>query len=153
MKIRRAKTEDVGDWLRMHYALWPEGSLAEHEADIREQHLDEAREVTFVCEREGGGLQGFVEVGIRAYAEGCSTDRVGYIEGWYVDEDVRLQGVGRRLIEAAEAWAISQGCTEMGSDVLLDNPISQQAHQRLGYKEVERIVCYLKPLSRAGKPF
>lgn len=130
----------------MHYALWPEGSLAEHEADIRAQLVNDAPYVTFVSERADGGLQGFVEVSVRAYAEGCSTDRVGYVEGWYVDEDVRLQGIGRKLIEAAEGWAISKGCTEMASDVLLDNQSSQQAHERLGYEEVERIVCYKKSL-------
>lgn len=146
MKIRRAKTEDVPDWLRMHYALWPEGSLAEHEADIRAMLSSEDKGVTFICEAEDGRVQGFVEVSIRNFAEGCSTDRVGYIEGWYVEESARLQGIGRKLFEAAESWAISQGCTEMGSDVMLDNLISQQAHERLGYKEVERIVCYMKPL-------
>jgi aminoglycoside 6'-N-acetyltransferase I len=146
MNIRRAKTEDVADWLRMHYALWPEGSVAEHEAEIRAQLISEAKGVTFICEGEDGSVQGFVEVSIRNYAEGCSTDRVGYIEGWYVDEQARLQGVGRKLVEAAEGWAISQGCTEMGSDVMLDNLISQQAHERMGYEEVERIVCYRKSL-------
>jgi aminoglycoside 6'-N-acetyltransferase I len=147
MMIRQAKIEDVPDWSRMRFALWPEGSREEHEAEIREMLISNAKGVTFVCERERGGLQGFVEVSIRAYAEGCSTDRVGYIEGWYVDEDVRLQGVGRKLIEAAEGWAISQGCLEMGSDVLLDNLMSQKAHEQLGYEEVERIVCFRKPLS------
>jgi aminoglycoside 6'-N-acetyltransferase I len=146
MKIRRAKTEDVPDWLRMHYALWPEGSLAEHEADIRAMLVSEAKGVTFICEGEDGSPQGFIEVSIRNFAEGCSTDRVGYIEGWYVEESARLQGIGRKLFEAAEGWAISQGCTEMGSDVMLDNLISQQAHERLGYEEVERIVCYRKSL-------
>jgi aminoglycoside 6'-N-acetyltransferase I len=149
MKIRRAKTADVPDWLRMHYALWPEGSLAEHEADLRAILSGEAKEVTFICEGDEGSVKGFVEVSIRNFAEGCSTDRVGYIEGWYVDESARLQGFGRKLIEAAEGWAISQGCTEMGSDVMLDNLISQEAHERLGYEEVERIVCYRKSLSRS----
>jgi aminoglycoside 6'-N-acetyltransferase I len=144
--IRRANIEDVPDWLRMHFALWSEGSLEEHEAEIRAMLINDAKGITFVCEREGGGLQGFVEVSIHACAEGCSTDQVGYIEGWYVDEDVRLQGIGRKLVEAAEGWAISQGCVEIESDVLLDNLISQNAHEQLGYEEVERIVCFRKPL-------
>ena len=147
MMIRLAKTEDVPDWSRMRFALWPEGSMEEHKAEAAEMLINEAKGVTFICEREGGGLQGFVEVSIRAYAEGCSTDRIGYIEGWYVDEDMRLQGVGRKLIEAAEARAISQGCIEMGPDVLLDNLMSQKAHEQLSYAEVERVVCFKKFLS------
>lgn len=147
MLIRRAKTEDLSDWSRMRFTLWPEGSMEEHKAEAEAMLVSEAKGVTFVCEREGGGLLGFVEVSIRAYAEGCATDRVGFIEGWYVDEEMRLQGVGRKLIEVAEDWAISQGCIEMGSDVLLGNLMSQKAHKQLGYEEVERIVCFKKLLS------
>jgi aminoglycoside 6'-N-acetyltransferase I len=92
---------------------------------------------------------GFVELSIRLYAESCETNQVGYIEGWYVEPDMRRRSVGRRLIAAAEVWASGQGCTEMASDADLDNTASQQAHQRLGYSEVERIVCFRKALSEA----
>jgi aminoglycoside 6'-N-acetyltransferase I len=130
----------------MHFVLWPEASLGVHEAEIRTRLVTDTEGVTFVCEREGGGLQGFVEVSICTNAPGCLTDKVGYIEGWYVDEDVRLQSIGRKLIEVAEDWAISQGCMEMGSDVLMANILSQKAHKQLGYEEVERIVCFKKLL-------
>jgi aminoglycoside 6'-N-acetyltransferase I len=148
MKVRPVTAEDKAEWLRMHFALWPQGSLEEHEADIKDMLINNAKDAVLVCEREDGGLQGFIEVSIRSYAEGCSTDRVGYLEGWYVDEDARLQGVGRALVEAAEAWAISQGCVEMASDTELENLLSQKAHARLGYEEVERIVCFKKTLPR-----
>jgi aminoglycoside 6'-N-acetyltransferase I len=146
MKVRQVTARDKSEWLRMHFALWPHGSLEEHEAEIEGMFVNNAKDAVLVCEREGGGLQGFIEVSIRSYAEGCSTDRVGYLEGWYVDEDARLQGVGRALVEAAERWAISQGCLEMASDTEIENLISQKAHAQLGYEEVERIVCFRKPL-------
>ncbi len=59
----------------------------------------------------------------------------------------RRSGIGGALIEAAEQWARSQGCIEMASDSLLDNVDSQQAHERLGYEEVERAVRFRKTLS------
>ncbi|MBI3654496.1 MAG: GNAT family N-acetyltransferase [Acidobacteria bacterium] len=130
----------------MHFALWPQGSREEHEAEIKNMLVNDAKDAVLVCDTETGGLQGFIEVSIRSYAEGCSTDGVGYIEGWYVDEGARLQGVGRALVEAAEAWAMSQGCVEMASDTELENLVSQKAHARLGYEEVERIVCFKKRL-------
>ena len=35
-------------------------------------------------------------------ADGCTTHPVGYVEGWYVDPDVRRKGVGKALVAAAE---------------------------------------------------
>ena len=60
----------------------------------------------------------------------------------------RRSGVGRQLIEAAEHWATSRGCTEMGSDVELWNEVSQMAHHALGYSEATRLVCYAKKLEK-----
>jgi aminoglycoside 6'-N-acetyltransferase I len=55
-----------------------------------------------------------------------------------VDGDVRGQGVGRALVERAEAWARAAGCREMASDTTPFYPISPAAHAALGYAEVER---------------
>jgi aminoglycoside 6'-N-acetyltransferase I len=89
---------------------------------------------------------GFLEASLRAYADGCDSSPVGYIEGWYVLPEHRRRNVGRSLVQAAEDWARTRGCSEMASDVLLQNTISQQAHIRLGYEEVDRVVQYRKGL-------
>jgi aminoglycoside 6'-N-acetyltransferase I len=94
-----------------------------------------------------GALIGFAELSIRRYAEGCVTDRVAYLEGWFVEEQHRRHGVGAALVAAAEAWARKQGCTEFGSDALLENEISAAAHKALGFEEVERIRCFKKNLA------
>ncbi len=100
----------------------------------------------FVVDRGDGSLAGFVEACSRPYAEGCETSPVGYVEAWYVDEDVRRQGYGRALLQAAEDWARAQGYREMASDALLDNEASHRAHEASGYAEVERIVTFRKDL-------
>jgi aminoglycoside 6'-N-acetyltransferase I len=71
---------------------------------------------------------------------------VGYIEGWYVAPDLRGMGIGRRLVQAAEDWARSNGCREMASDCTLDNDLSLRAHLALGYEETERLVHFRKVL-------
>jgi len=38
------------------------------------------------------------------------------------------------------------GFTEMGSDAELDNAEGIAAHRAVGYEEVERIVCFRRPL-------
>lgn len=125
----------------MRLALWPD--CAESDIDAWFAREDAA---TFVAARPDGSLCGFVEVGSRPYAEGCDTGPVGYVEGWWVDADARRAGVGRALLDAAEGWARKRGYTEMGSDALLDNSPSHEAHQRCGYREVERLVMFRKPL-------
>ena len=132
----------------MRVALWPEGDASEHAGEIDRFFagtLKNPLEVLLAVD-EAGKTIGFAELSIRNYAEDCETDRVAYLEGWYVDAEWRRRGVGRALVVAAEAWARSQGCTEFASDALLDNKISEAAHLALGFEETEQIRCFKKNL-------
>ena len=113
-----------------------------------EEILTGDTEDVFVAERPSGGLCGFLEAALRSRADGCVSTPVGYIEGWYVDEDMRRRGVGRALVEVAEAWARSMGCRQMASDAELWNTVSHQAHGALGYDETARLVLFKKDLDR-----
>lgn len=144
--LREIQPDDDAEWVRMRCALWPHYSHEEHAVESQALFQHTAPATVFVCPRPEGGLQGFVEVGLRNYAEGCDTSPVGYIEGWYVDADVRQRGVGRALVAAAERWAWAQGCSEIASDAELSNMVSQTAHTQLGYTQVERSVHYKKRL-------
>lgn len=140
--IRLLQESDLEAYLPLRAALWPEGGADRGEV---ERLLRDPDQVAFVAEL-AGELVGFVEASLRPYAEGCETRPVGYLEGWYVAPQWRGRGIGRALAEAAEAWARGKGCREMASDAELGNLLGQEAHRRLGYEEVERIVCYRKPL-------
>jgi aminoglycoside 6'-N-acetyltransferase I len=143
--IRRAQPEDKPEWLRVRLLLWPEHTEAEMLAEMDDILANDEQPV-FVAARKSGGLGGFLEGGTRKYADGCDTSPVGYIEGWYVDEDLRQKGVGSRLVEAMESWARERGLSEMGSDTWLNNETSITAHQHLGYRDVERLVHFAKKL-------
>jgi aminoglycoside 6'-N-acetyltransferase I len=143
MAIRAFQPEDWAEWRRMRRALWPEATPAEHEAEMR-AWLERPDRGVLVYARSGGGLCGFAEVSTRPYADGCHTSPVAFLEGWYVDADVRRQGVGRALVEAVEIWARERGLQELASDALLENQISHRAHERMGFSEVERAVRYRK---------
>jgi aminoglycoside 6'-N-acetyltransferase I len=134
---------DFPAWLQMRQTLWPDCPAAIHEHEMRQ--LREPEGEVFVA-AAGEELVGFVEVSIRTFAEGCHGGRVGYVEGWYVAEAVRGRGVGRALLEAAEAWARERGCTEMASDTEPENATSRAAHARAGYAEVGTCVHFRKAL-------
>jgi ribosomal protein S18 acetylase RimI-like enzyme len=98
---------------------------------------------------ERGAAIGFVELSIRPYADGCETDHVAYLEGWYVEPQTRRRGVGRALVRAAEDWAAARGCTEFGSDALVDNDVSAMAHRAVGFTETEQLRLFRKVLQPA----
>lgn len=146
MEVRPYRPEDHAEWLRMRASLWPGASIASFLEEMAEAVADPERWPVFVAARPDGTLGGFVEASLQPYAPGCDTRPVGYIEGWYVDADLRRTGVGRLLVEAAEAWATSRGCREMASDCEIGNTVSFRAHTALGYREVERVIRFCKRL-------
>ena len=149
MEIRPVRRDDRAEWSRMRARLYRDPDPREIDDWFDVAGKDGTHLVgvaVFVVDRGDGSLAGFVEIGSRRYAEGCVTTPVAFLEGWYVDADVRRTGLGSRLIRAAEAWAVAHGYREMASDAELDNDVSLQAHLRLGYEEVERQICFRKRL-------
>jgi aminoglycoside 6'-N-acetyltransferase I len=100
----------------------------------------------FVAEAADGRLVGFLELGLRTYAEGCRSSPVPFVEAWYVAAEARHQGVGRKLVEAAEHWSIKRNFSEIASDTQIDNGASQDAHAALGFEVAERLVAFRKSL-------
>jgi aminoglycoside 6'-N-acetyltransferase I len=131
--------------------LWPAASAEEHgqELDlILAGKLPAVMPLVILgAQASDGTLAGFLEAGMRSYADGCDASHaVGYVEGWYVREKWRQQGIAAELLRAAEDWARGQGCIEMASDTAIENQVSQRAHEALGFEVAERSVLYRKAL-------
>ena len=141
--IRRLQPDDKTEHVRMRAALWPDDD-ADALASEFDTMLADPDEVVFVAQRETGGLCGMVEAGIRPFANPVDEQPCAFVEGWWVDADVRRTGVGRALIAAVEDWARSRGFHELGSDALLENKVSHAAHLALGFEERERTVAFRK---------
>jgi aminoglycoside 6'-N-acetyltransferase I len=107
---------------------------------------ESGHETALVAEIAPGRLCGLAEVSLHEEAEGCNSSPVGYIEGWFVDPSHRGRGIGRRLVEAGEAWARSCGCTEMASDTTSEFPESPFAHRALGYIDAGATFHFRKEL-------
>ncbi len=147
MQIRELRPDEGGEWLHLRELLWPDSSREELTREQEEILADSEKNSVWVAAHPGGDLVGFVEVALREWAEGCETHPVGYIEAWYVKPQHRRSGAGRKLIDAAERWVLSRGCTEMGSDAELQNEVSHHAHRALGYVEATRLVLFSKKLA------
>jgi len=154
--IRLAQFADRDDVVEMRTLLWPESS---HEEQAQEFDAWLGRggagmlpaatlPAAILVSQDGDGtLTGFLEVSLRSHADGCDIERpVGYVEGWFVREAFRGRGIGAELMRASEDWARGLGCVEMASDALIDNEASQNAHQALGFVEVDRCVHFRKNL-------
>jgi aminoglycoside 6'-N-acetyltransferase I len=154
IRIRHAEPADAVEWLALRVALWPEEDPSGIAADVTRFFAEPPsgagsmpEAVLVAVETEPTSrIVGFAEVSRRAYAEGCETSPVGFLEGWYVAPDRRRRGIGRGLVTAAEGWARDLGCSEFASDALAANTVSAAAHQALGFEEVEVIRCFRKTL-------
>jgi aminoglycoside 6'-N-acetyltransferase I len=147
MHVRSAQRADRESWARMRDALWP-SAPGEHRAEIDryfDGELREPVEVLLAFDNRNEAI-GLMELSLRTHAEGCATDRVAFVEGWYVEGHARRTGVGAALVAAAEGWARAQGCTELGSDAAADNLSSAAAHRALGFVETAVIRCFRKTL-------
>ncbi len=108
IRVRPAEILDAAPLVPLRAALWPSLSAAEHAAERAAVFAGTAAEpeAVLVAVRDDPSVaMGFAELSRRAYAEGCGTSPVGYLEGWYVAPSWRRQGIGRALVEASEDWA------------------------------------------------
>ncbi len=81
------------------------------------------------------------------FVEGATQYPIGYIEGIYVSPDYRYDHVGSELVKQGEIWCLESGCAEIASDAEIFNYGSHIFHSKLGFKEINRIVCFAKKLN------
>jgi aminoglycoside 6'-N-acetyltransferase I len=149
MHVRPVEENDVEEWARLRQLLWPSpaGEHAREAAAFFRGPRSNPAEVLLAVD-PAGHINGFAEVSIRREASGCQSGRVGFLEGWFVEEPFRLSGIGAALVAAAEEWSRAHGCSEFASDTEIHNELSIAAHHALGFEEVERLVCFRKALTK-----
>ncbi len=155
-RIRVAQPSDRSPLAKLQSLLWPDAApqelMSELDAFFGKQSAGTLPKVILVAQDQVAQDQvaqdqadtviGFLEVGLRSHADGCDPHRpVGFVEGWFVQQEFRHRGVGRELMRSAEDWARAQGCLEMG-----DNDGALRAHQALEFEVVDRCVHFRKSL-------
>jgi len=125
--------------------LWPHHTLEEMKAEFEAYIADE--EAAVFLYRKKDRASGFAHCQLRHdYVEGTESSPVGYLEGIYVKEADRGEGIARKLLAACEDWAREKDCTEFASDCELTNIVSQNFHRAVGFEEVNRLVAYVRKI-------
>lgn len=101
----------------------------------------------FVVAKDNDEYVGFASVGLRyEYVEGTTSLPVAYLEGVAVKERMQGKGVAKELLKFCENWAKERQCTEFCSDCSIDNTQSRLFHQSVGFKEVGKIIHFVKSI-------
>jgi aminoglycoside 6'-N-acetyltransferase I len=143
MDIKQFDQSDLNDFVTMALALWPHHSREELAKEF-DRIINTPNETGFIYKKNEKAI-GFITISLRfGHITGATSKPVGYVEGIYVKEDLRKLGVARKLYEVGEQWAKNNGCTQVGSDTWDWNDDSIMFHEKLGFKNVCTLVCFIK---------
>ena len=145
IRVAQAEEEDLGELTRLAKILWPEETDHDLQTTFKETFY-RPNEISIKA-LDGDKMVGIAIFSIRSeYVEGSEASPTGYLEAIIVDESARGKGVANALLENGIEWCKGRGCRQLGSDVELDNEVSQAFHQKSGFREVNRLVCYIREI-------
>ena len=101
--------------------------------------------VVFVAEISGA-VAGWIESGEQ---EILAVGRIGEILGLVVADNARKHGVGRKLVEAVEDWALARGLSALTVRSNIIRPESHAFYERIGFTRFKTQHAYRKRLRDA----
>jgi len=143
MKIISANNENLKEYVDLAMLLFPDEDYDE-EYEMYKESFNTDKEMGFLYQTDNKHVA-MMHLSIRSdYVNGTDTSPVLYLEAIYVLPDYRKQGVARAFIEHAEEIAKDKGITQLASDCLLENHASELFHKSCGFREEERVICFVK---------
>ncbi len=144
--IEGLNADNIGECAKLAYRLWPDANfekLMNGFIDIMDS--DKGDCFLYYEDETAKEYLGFAQVSMRFdYVEGSDSSPVAYLEGIYVKDENRRKGIAMALVKRAEEWGREKGCSEMASDCSLDNYLSIDFHNGIGFEEANRLVCFIK---------
>ena len=145
MKIEEVSSASLELWVNLGIKLWPDHSYEAIKSEF-EGILESDKQTGFMYFQDGGAI-GFANASIRSdYVAGSKSSPTGYFEGIYVEPEHRKTRIASKLLETCENWLKMRGCKQIASDAEIDNTTSHSFHSKLGFKEVNRVVTYIKSI-------
>lgn len=145
MNIEVLSSNNLKQLTELVLEFWNDCSFDE-EFESYKSIIDSENEICYVVKHQEDYIA-FIHLSIRNdYVEGATELPVAYIEGIYVKPDYQKQGIAAALLKVAEDWAKQKGLDQIASDTDQNNLGSIDFHKKIGFTEVERIVCFIKDL-------
>ncbi len=133
MPIRAATPDDLPeltrlfDGYRVFYRAPSDPAAAER--FLRERFA--RRDSHLFVAPSGARLDGFAQ--LYPSLSSVSMARIYVLNDLFVDPAARRSGVGRALLEAAHAFARSQGAVRISLETAIDNATAQRLYEAVGY--------------------
>lgn len=145
MQVVTVTTEHLNDLAELTCCLWPTAAPSARLAELTAQ-LSDSNLIFFLVYDEKTAVA-FAECALRHdYVEGSQSSPVGYLEGIFVREEHRKNGVGRLLLQRCMDWSRQCGCSEFASNCELGNTQSLHFHLHAGFSEAGRTINFLRKL-------
>jgi aminoglycoside 6'-N-acetyltransferase I len=141
--IKEANEHDLDSLTELAIALWPENEFSDLRKEFEQLlNSDKDKVIVYLMHAQ---LIAFIHISVRSdYVEGSQDSPTGFIEGIYVKPEYRKKGISKKLIEKGESWLKTKGCSQIGSDIEQSNITSYHFHKSVGFKEVNRLIAFIK---------
>lgn len=140
---------EISDFIslvKMSLKLWTDFEKGRLEK-LLEQTVKSEKNKVYIAKDRADKPVGFSIFSIRTdYVEGASQSPTGYLEGIFVEPEYRKMGIAREFIRWGEKWCRDRGCTQIGSDTWLTATESREFHKKVGFREEEEVVHFLKDI-------
>lgn len=109
----------------------------------RLQKLSEKIDTAAFVAESDSSVVGWIQVSIR---EAIESGESAEITGLVVDEAVRAEGIGRRLVEEAEDWAATLGFQTVRVRTNVVRTEARNFYHHLGFEEAKQQIVFSKHL-------
>lgn len=143
--VRVARLSDIDDIVRLTGQLGYDVTASDAAAKL--SRILSRQDHQFLVAGADGQTIGWLHAAI---TESIEAEPFVVIGGLVVDRGHRGHGVGRSLLEHAEAWAQKQGCSivRVWSSTL--RTAAHEFYEHLGYTKVKTQHSFVKPVSAGG---
>jgi N-acetylglutamate synthase-like GNAT family acetyltransferase len=146
VSIREAETSDADAVARLLGQLGYDATPADIASRLA--RILTRSDHRFVIAEAEGLVVGWIHASVSEHIDAAACV---LIEGLVVDRDYRGRGIGRVLLDAAEAWARALGCSLVRLSSTDARTEAHQFYQHLGYTKVKTQHSFAKAVDPEGQ--
>lgn len=103
-----------------------------------ENEYKKKNNVLFIAKDDNNIIIGYAYCKIITNDNGPCIHHIALLDGLYVNEEYRKQGIATRLIEECKKWAIGVGAQIFELNVISENKNAINLYKKIGFNEFEK---------------